>query len=308
MAERCPICDILLRPTSRPHQPTCEKSACIHEYRRRVWAVPGARACPVCGRGIDPGNRADTCGEPYCREEFDSRLNRARREEERREAKEKTRREVEADLRRAGAVPADALAAVLPAHDRPLVRPHPERRTLFAERLSGLMEDAAADPDGPTGDAPHPEGPSGPADVLARAACTGCRGLCCKHGQEHAFIRPATLRRYLKQNPAKAPAQALQDYLGRIPAESTEGSCLYHGRQGCTLPRGMRSDVCNRFLCDDLERLQKAVAGREGPVPPVVAVGFDEDRLVRVSLMDRDGVRTLSEAPPGAASDPAAPR
>lgn len=296
-----------MRPTSRPHLPTCEKSACVHEYRRRVWAVPGARACPVCGRRIDPGNSADTCGEAYCREEFDSRLHRARREVERREAREAAARTVEADLKASGAVSKEALTVVLPSHDRPILRPHPERRTLFAERLAGVMDDAVADPEGPTGDPPSGEAPAGPADVLARAACTACRGLCCKHGEQHAFIRPATLRRYLKQHPGRTPAQALQDYLGRIPAESTFGSCLYHGRQGCTLPRSMRSDVCNRFLCDDLERLQKFVGG-EAPSPPVVAVGFDEDRLVRVSLMDRDGVRTLSEAPPGAAPGPAAPR
>lgn len=297
MAERCPVCDHLLRPTSRPHLPTCEKSACIHEYRRRIGAVPGARACPICGRRIDPGDAADSCGEAYCREELESRLRRSRLDLERREAKRAAAQAVEAALRKDSAIPPGTVAAVLPAHDRPLVRPHPERRTLFAERLAGLMEDAAADPDGPTGDPPAKEAPSGPADALARAVCTSCRGLCCRHGQEHAFLRPATLRRYLKAHPEETPAQALQSYLGRIPAESTQGSCLYHGRQGCTLPRSMRSDVCNRYLCDDLERLQKAVAGREDATP-VLAVGFDEVRQVRVSLIGRDGVRTLSEAPP----------
>ncbi len=60
----------------------------------------------------------------------------------------------------------------------------------------------------------------------------------------------------------------------------------------------MRSDVCNRYLCEDLERLQSVVA--EGKtVPPILAVGFDDDRLVRVSLMQGDAVRTLSEGPPG---------
>ncbi|HEV3027303.1 MAG TPA: hypothetical protein VG457_06995, partial [Planctomycetota bacterium] len=100
-----------------------------------------------------------------------------------------------------------------------------------------------------------------------------------------------------KLHPDETPAQALETYLSYIPAESTAGSCIYHAREGCTLPRGLRSDVCNRFICDDLERLQKEMA-TGGLPPPIVAVGFDEDRLVRVSLIDQAGVRTISDEPP----------
>jgi hypothetical protein len=159
------------------------------------------------------------------------------------------------------------------------------------------MDEASADPDGSTGDPPYAEAPASPGDALARAACASCRGLCCKHGEPHAFLYSSTLRRYLKLHPDQSPAQALETYLDHIPAESTAGSCIYHGRQGCTLPRALRSDTCNRFICDDLERLQKAVVAGT-VIPPVVAVGFEGDRLVRVSLIQTDGVRTLSEAPP----------
>ncbi|MBV8881519.1 MAG: hypothetical protein JO332_16250 [Planctomycetaceae bacterium] len=306
MAERCPVCSILLRPARHPRPPTCERSACIQEYRRRIQEVPGARPCPVCGRRIDPDVPGESCGDVYCREELGSRLDRMRREQERREKKDATALQVEAELRRSGEFAGGLVTAALPAHDRPLEAQHPSRRTLFAERLAGIVEDAAADPEGPTGDPTSPEAPTGPADVLARAACASCRGHCCRHGADHAFLRPATLRRYLKTHPEETPAQALQSYLRRIPADAVAGSCLYHGRQGCTLPRGMRSDVCNRYLCEDLERLQKTVAAREG-APPIVAVGFDEDRLVRVSLLGADGVRTLSEGPPSTGTAPAAP-
>jgi hypothetical protein len=62
----------------------------------------------------------------------------------------------------------------------------------------------------------------------------------------------------------------------------------------------MRSDVCNRYICEDLEKLSVHVSAAQNrqQLPPVVAVGFDRDRLVRVSLIDGDGVRTLSEAAP----------
>ena len=290
MVERCAVCGVLLRPGSLPRKATCERGACAREYRRRIESTPGARACPVCGRAAVEGG--ETCGEDYCRSEAESRRDRRRAEQERLAAKEAAAGRVERELRASGAIPPEARPAVLPATDRPIVPQDPSRRTLFAERLAEVMADAAADPDGPTGDPPWPEAPSSPADALARAACASCRGLCCKHGEPHAFLRPATLRRYLRQNPGQTPAQALQAYLDLIPAESTAGSCIYHGRQGCTLPRGMRSDVCNRYLCDDLERLQKA-----GDAPPVLAVGFEEDRLIRVSLLGPDGSTTLSEAP-----------
>src|SRR5579862_7853474 len=285
MVDRCAICGVLLRPSSRPPKDICERGTCAREFRRRLRAEPGARACPVCGRQIDPDIAGNSCGEDYCREELGSRLHRARQEQERTESKEASARRVEIRLRESRAVPGDGLTAILPADDRPILPQDPARRTLFAERLSGLMEDAAADPDGPTGDPPYPEASANAGDTLARAACASCRGLCCKHGELHAFMRPATLRRYLKLHPAQTPERALATYLSYIPAESAAGSCIYHGRQGCTLPRAMRSDVCNRFFCDDLERLQKSVGAGETP-PPIVAVGFDGERLVRVSILE----------------------
>src|SRR5436190_6895209 len=281
MVERCPVCAILLRPRSRPRLPTCERASCVHEYRRRVWAVPGARACPVCGRRIDPLNPADTCGEPYCAEEFMSRLYRVRDAQERRAAKEAAAEMLVAGLRESGAVPAGALTAVLPAQDLPVGPPPPERRTLFAERLAGVLDDAAADPEGPVGDPVPAE-----ATALVRAACTSCRGSCCKLGEDHAFLRPATLRRFLKAHPELTRAQALQKYLDRLPEESVAGSCLYHGIRGCALPREMRSDVCNRFHCDDLEKLTVDVSAAQNR-EHIVAVGFDRDRLVRVSILDQ---------------------
>jgi len=292
MVERCAVCGVLLRPSLRPPRATCERGTCAREYRRRIQALPGNRACVICGRWIGSGLSGDTCGEEYCREGVESREERAGRERRRRETREEVSRKVEAERR--PSLPPEALTAVLPAHDRPLGPLDPVRRTLFAERLAGVMEDAAADPDGPTGDPPVPERATTPAETLARAACTSCRGHCCRHGDLHAFLRPATLRRHLKLHPEQTPAQALELYLSHIPEVSTAGSCIYHGRQGCALPRAMRSDVCNRYLCDDLERLETVAAGKKD-VPPILAVGFDEDRLVRVSLMEGDRVTTLSE-------------
>jgi len=34
-------------------------------------------------------------------------------------------------------------------------------------------------------------------------------------------------------------------------------SCVYHTQTGCCLPRIMRSDTCNEFLCDTLIELDR---------------------------------------------------
>jgi hypothetical protein len=35
-----------------------------------------------------------------------------------------------------------------------------------------------------------------------------------------------------------------------MPDEHVLGSCLFHGKNGCSIPRHDRAQVCNKFLCD----------------------------------------------------------
>lgn len=57
-----------------------------------------------------------------------------------------------------------------------------------------------------------------------------------------------------------------------------EGSCIFHGSQGCTLDRAMRSDVCNAYFCGGLEAYLSAGAAAG---PTVVIAG--EGRTIRTS-------------------------
>src|SRR5437588_738481 len=128
-----------MRPSVRPRRPTCESGDCMQEYRRRTSAVPGARACPICGFLISPGG----------------------------------------------------------------------------------VGEADADPDGPTGDPAAADAPPTGADLLHRAGCTACRGHCCRLGQDHAFLRPATLRRFHKAHPEMTGAEVVETYLAYVPEESS---------------------------------------------------------------------------------------
>jgi hypothetical protein len=41
-------------------------------------------------------------------------------------------------------------------------------------------------------------------------------------------------------------------YVERVPVIGYEGSCVFHGTEGCTLDRSLRSDVCNSYFCNGL--------------------------------------------------------
>ena len=121
-----------------------------------------------------------------------------------------------------------------------------------------------------------PDASSTPADGHL---CALCRGRCCAFGLGgKAFLEPHHLRGWLDQRPAATWADAVDHYLAFVPAEHLRHSCLFHGERGCTLPRERRSDVCNGFACDALERWRDIAAADPAAV---VAVGIVAGRELR---------------------------
>lgn len=91
---------------------------------------------------------------------------------------------------------------------------------------------------------------------LVGQACSTCRGWCCRFGAiQNAFVDVATIQRYRIHHPLAGPAEILAAYLKHCAEERFAGSCVYHGVNGCTLPKAMRGSTCNRFLCDGLQTL-----------------------------------------------------
>ncbi|WP_197356820.1 hypothetical protein [Aureliella helgolandensis] len=90
-------------------------------------------------------------------------------------------------------------------------------------------------------------------------ACGTCGGMCCKLGCDHAFLNTSLLCRVLDERPGLL-ADALTDaYMQKIPEETYENSCVYHGIHGCELPREMRAITCNTYLCCSLQLLRNSV-------------------------------------------------
>jgi hypothetical protein len=42
-----------------------------------------------------------------------------------------------------------------------------------------------------------------------------------------------------------------------LPEKSFKDSCVNHTEKGCSLPKNMRSHVCNDYLCDPLNNLRE---------------------------------------------------
>ena len=207
---------------------------------------------------------------------------------------------------------ADGLAAtpvtVVPANTRETVLLPDDTRQIFLDRLERTLarafDDTARPPDVATVDSA--EVAAALADVttpitspalLREAAilgrsCATCRGECCTAGGDHAFLREDSLRRMRAQHPDRTAAHHLQAYADLLPARHYRGSCVYHTTDGCALPRDMRANICNRYVCGGLTLLKRAMQAAGGATPVFVA-SADSVHLRRMALIDADGMRSI---------------
>jgi hypothetical protein len=109
---------------------------------------------------------------------------------------------------------------------------------------------------------------------VANSACSLCRGWCCTSGADDAFLGEITMTRVRRSNPELELMEIANLYVSRVPAETQSGSCIFHGRDGCTLDRSLRSDVCNDYYGEGLNNFLKH--GDYG-LPVVVKCGEGQD-------------------------------
>ena len=92
--------------------------------------------------------------------------------------------------------------------------------------------------------------------VISDRVCSLCRGGCCASGKEHAYLSVITMRRYMDNYPAITQQALLDKYLSHIHTETIENSCINQIATGCSLPRELRSDICNEYYCSALKQYQ----------------------------------------------------
>lgn len=121
--------------------------------------------------------------------------------------------------------------------------------------------------------------------ILGRS-CATCRGECCTAGGNHAFLRRDSMERIRREQTSLDDAALLATYDAHIAERHYRGSCLFHATTGCTLPRTLRSDLCNRYVCGGLTQLTTALEATGGTTAFVGAA--DSVHLRRLALVDAD--------------------
>jgi hypothetical protein len=171
----------------------------------------------------------------------------------------------------------DSLPVMVPRNDKRLVPIGPERVARLKQHLLDGLRDLriARRTDRPASSAsPEPEGFHA---VVARAACALCKGFCCQNGDDDGFLDDRTLSRVRLAHPELPDEAIVRFYLSRVPSDGYRASCIFHGRQGCTLDRSMRADICNAYFCGGLSAYIKSGTA---PEPTVVIAGDSEKMRV----------------------------
>ncbi len=130
----------------------------------------------------------------------------------------------------------------------------------------------------------------------AGALCVQCAGRCCAHGGVHdAFIDTDVLQRWQDAHPGSGLEDAIEDYLARLPGMHIKHGCGFQGATGCVLPRESRADICNRYVCSELQ----AVAEHLSDTPDAAAVVLTRDgrKLERAALLQHGQLTPLTPLP-----------
>ena len=260
---------------------------------------PGARfkpqQCVVCAKAVarnpDPvqgsGDPYPTCEAVACRMVISRRaemgeagfkhhlalhirhreyhLVRTQQERERRHANDQENRVAWNALRARlpAALASEPLRITLPTGPRRASRVTDARRDKYRQHLHCIIAEARTTPP----PLPPPDlvaAIQAPAPAMAGHLCTMCGGGCCTRGGEKAYLSAVTMRRFMNLHPDLSDDEVIGAYLAHVPAASQTGSCINHTAHGCSLPRALRSDPCNNYLCHSLKAVQVAQAGPDG--------------------------------------------
>ncbi len=128
------------------------------------------------------------------------------------------------------------------------------------------------------------------------ASCATCRGECCTAGGTHAFLRDDSLVRvraqFAEDGTPLTQTELVDRYAAYLPARHYRGSCVFHTTDACTLPRGMRSNLCNRYVCGGLTQLTRALDATGSPSVYVAAA--DSSHLRRIARVSASGAVAVS--------------
>ncbi len=299
----CVVCGAMVQSTPTTKPVTCHSQNC--QRQAASWRGADEAFCRVCGIHLTSNQRAEgICAQAYCRQQLTvaSAAQKSQRLNEKRERLEYLAmsqwftsgqgEDVSSSQTLHQQCP---LPIVVPANRRPLSTPPVERIAILRENLVRLVETAASEAstmehssaelaerfghERETEEAFEAEKADSNFDVLVGHACGTCLGFCCFAGREHAFLKVSDVRRTMTDKHIVNVETVVDEFLSHIPDQTVEGSCLFHGPQGCGMPRRMRSDMCNTTLCPSLVNLYHKSAGQAEAQSYLMAATNVEDDL-----------------------------
>lgn len=230
--------------------------------------------CSVCLKPIDVHQqvRGGICDDARCRAAAATKAI-ARQDIEARAALEAVaRKHLPVLLAESRLSPTDVDLLVLPGTDTAPHSPGLERRERFRSNIVAALKAVSADDAKPDSDTP----------AIAAQACAACRGMCCRHGGDRAYVDDGVVDKIRAQRPGLDDAGIVEFLMNAIPERTVADSCILHGERGCALPRELRSDVCNNFHCRPLWEWTRKVAN-EGAKPTAIVVA-DGNGAIRATL------------------------
>src|SRR5215831_17418022 len=172
----------------------------------------------------------------------------------------------------------DSHPVMVPRNDRALMAVSLERVRRLREHLIKELRGLRMAKHSERFASPLRPEPEGFAARVARTACSLCKGWCCTNGDDHAFLDQATIARVRRARLPLDLRAVLRLYIERVPEVGYEGSCIFHGKQGCTLDRSLRSDVCNSYFCGGLQAYMK---GGDTMTPTLIIAGVGDKCALR---------------------------
>lgn len=293
----CKACGCPL-PQSGPHaKPTCGRLACEVLYLRQK-DIPADQRCRVCHVVLTERRKiSGTCDDRECQS-----VDAAYRLADKKRLSEERQNRIQA----AGLESRDRQAhvhlvpdpekfqvVVVPHIDLPLCSPDAERVERVRARFRSIVNWALTH-ESHESELPQRPGWNSeqitdssiyrPDDIATEATeteapffgtgCRLCRGACCRTGADHAYLNIGQVRAFIAANPGLSEDEIVNSYFCHVPELSIENSCIFHGEKGCTLPRDMRSDMCNRWLCRGLKEIRAKL--ELGSVPSFYVVAARE--------------------------------
>jgi hypothetical protein len=176
----------------------------------------------------------------------------------------------------------DSLPVMVPRNDKAAVPISPERVRRLRKHLVVTLRALRMMKDPEYSVSPLRPEPEGFAARVARTACSLCKGWCCRNGEDYAFLDEGTMARVRRASLTLDVPAVLQLYIERVPEVGYEDSCIFHGKQGCTLDRSLRSDVCNSYFCGGL---QVYMTGGDTMTPTMIIAGVGDKMRTSPILM-----------------------